>query len=244
MTTPASMSRAKSPSSCASSPTVPTAAADSPSGDFSDNASLPRKAKLAAAHGAVTLLVVHPPTFHDGETYSSPIVPMLRGVSDRSPIPVIQIKQRVANQLLSLAGARDLRTFQSEIDQKFAPHSFALGKVRVEGNIAFDRVTYHLKNVVACLPGHGWHSNEYIVVGAHYDHLGHGGFASRSPDSHEIHPGADDNASGTAAVIELARIFSRAKPALGRSLLFVNFSAGGGGPGRLEILRRSSARPA
>ena len=43
------------------------------------------------------------------------------------------------------------------------------------------------------------------MIGAHYDHLGHGGSGSLAPDSHEIHNGADDNASGTAALLEVAR---------------------------------------
>jgi len=192
--------------------------------DFSENSSLPRKAKLAAAHGAVALLVVHPPDFHGDETYTSPIVPMARAAADRSPIPVIQIKQRIANQMLEMAGAKDLRTFQRELDEKFAARSFSLGKVRVAGTVAFERSTYNLRNVIACLPGRGRHANEYIVIGAHYDHLGHGGTFSREPRSHSVHPGADDNASGTAAVMELARIFSLSKQRPSRSLMFVNFS--------------------
>jgi Zn-dependent M28 family amino/carboxypeptidase len=68
--------------------------------------------------------------------------------------------------------------------------------------------------------------SEYIVIGAHYDHLGRGGEGSGSlaPRSGEIHHGADDNASGTAGVIELARIFSAQKPKLKRSLVFIGFS--------------------
>ena len=67
--------------------------------------------------------------------------------------------------------------------------------------------------------------NEYIVIGAHYDHLGRGGEGSGSlaPRSGEIHHGADDNASGTAGMIELARIFSAQKPGLKRSLVFIGF---------------------
>jgi hypothetical protein len=65
--------------------------------------------------------------------------------------------------------------------------------------------------------------DEYIVVGAHFDHLGRGAFGALDPDSaHAIHNGADDNASGTAAMLELARIFSR-RPAA-RSIIFAAFS--------------------
>ena len=65
--------------------------------------------------------------------------------------------------------------------------------------------------------------NENIVIGAHYDHLGRGGSGSLSPTSGDIHHGADDNASGTAGLLELARIFSAEKPRLKRTLIFIAF---------------------
>ena len=65
--------------------------------------------------------------------------------------------------------------------------------------------------------------NEYIVIGAHYDHLGRGGEGSLAPRSGEIHHGADDNASGTAGVLELARIFNTQRPKLKRTLVFIAF---------------------
>ena len=66
--------------------------------------------------------------------------------------------------------------------------------------------------------------NEAIVIGAHYDHLGRGGEGSLAPRSGEIHHGADDNASGTAGVLELARIFSAQRSKLKRTLVFIAFS--------------------
>ena len=65
--------------------------------------------------------------------------------------------------------------------------------------------------------------NESIVIGAHYDHLGRGGEGSLAPRSGEIHHGADDNASGTAGVLELARIFSTQRAKLKRTLVFIAF---------------------
>src|SRR5204862_3684606 len=64
--------------------------------------------------------------------------------------------------------------------------------------------------------------NEAIVIGAHYDHLGRGGEGSLAPREGEIHHGADDNASGTAGMLELARIFSAQKPR--RTMVFIAFS--------------------
>jgi len=86
-------------------------------------------------------------------------------------------------------------------------------------------------NVLGALPGSGGLSNEWVVIGAHYDHLGEGWFGSRSPESAgEIHPGADDNASGVAGVLVAAERLAEAREAgrLGashRSLLFVAFAA-------------------
>ena len=65
--------------------------------------------------------------------------------------------------------------------------------------------------------------HEHIVIGAHYDHLGRGGEGSLAARTGEIHHGADDNASGTAGLIELARIFSAQRPKLKRTLVFIAF---------------------
>ena len=81
-------------------------------------------------------------------------------------------------------------------------------------------------NIIGILPGKDKRlRNEFIVVGAHYDHLGTGGqnSGSRRPDTVAVHPGADDNASGDAVVLELARHFKRKGSP--RSIIFVFFGA-------------------
>lgn len=80
------------------------------------------------------------------------------------------------------------------------------------------------RNVIALLPGSDpARRDEVILVGAHYDHLGLGVAGSLSPDRRgEVHPGADDNASGTVALLEIARQLAARPPA--RSVLFVAFS--------------------
>ncbi|MCH2459558.1 MAG: M20/M25/M40 family metallo-hydrolase [Gemmatimonadetes bacterium] len=84
--------------------------------------------------------------------------------------------------------------------------------------------TADARNVVALLPGSNpERMRETGVIGAHYDHLGHGGEGSLAPESTEVHNGADDNASGTAAVIEAARSLA-AGPPLERSVLFIAFT--------------------
>ncbi len=81
-------------------------------------------------------------------------------------------------------------------------------------------------NIIAVLPGKDKHlRHEYILVGAHYDHLGMGGekSGSRRPDTLGVHPGADDNASGDAVILELARHFK--KTGSPRSIVFAFFGA-------------------
>ena len=82
-------------------------------------------------------------------------------------------------------------------------------------------------NVAAIFPARKGspHADEYVVLGAHYDHLGHGGQFSRTPGSHAIHPGADDNASGTALVLEAARRLHALPHAPDRNVLFLAFGA-------------------
>jgi hypothetical protein len=65
--------------------------------------------------------------------------------------------------------------------------------------------------------------SEAIVIGAHYDHLGRGGQGSLAPREGEIHRGADDNASGVAGVLELARLFSANRVQMKRTLVFIAF---------------------
>jgi acetylornithine deacetylase/succinyl-diaminopimelate desuccinylase-like protein len=64
-------------------------------------------------------------------------------------------------------------------------------------------------NVIATIPGRGALAGQVLIFGAHFDHLGTGRFGSLAPDSGQVHNGADDNASGTAAVLEMARVLQR-----------------------------------
>jgi hypothetical protein len=84
-----------------------------------------------------------------------------------------------------------------------------------------------LKNVIGVLDGKGDLADQVVVIGAHYDHLGHGEFSSLAPAAlrTRAHPGADDNASGIAAMLELARHFASQPMPSRRRMVFVAFSA-------------------
>ena len=83
----------------------------------------------------------------------------------------------------------------------------------------------HTRNVVALLPGSGALASEVVVIGAHYDHLGTRTFGSLDPDSvGVVHNGADDNASGTTALMEIARRLKERRAPNARTIVFVAFS--------------------
>jgi hypothetical protein len=137
-------------------------------------------------------------------------------------IPMVQAKNAVVESWFREAG-KSLADAQKEIDSDLKPRSFALlDSLRV--SLAVDIETLHatVNNVLAYLPGK---TNQYIIIGAHYDHLGHGNASSLAPSEiGKIHPGADDNASGTAGVLELARIFARRGERMERGILFMTFA--------------------
>src|SRR5205085_2400616 len=90
--------------------------------------------------------------------------------------------------------------------------------------ISLTKKNVNASNVIGILEGSDPQlKSEAIIIGAHYDHLGHGGSGSLAANSTEIHHGADDNASGTTAVIELARIFAKERRPK-RTLIFMTFA--------------------
>ncbi|HEV8524191.1 MAG TPA: M20/M25/M40 family metallo-hydrolase, partial [Terriglobales bacterium] len=137
-------------------------------------------------------------------------------------ILMVQVRNDVAEKWLQAAG-KSLRAVQQEIDSKGQPQSFSLGEaMRLHISVASERTHAQVNNVLGYLPGQ---TDEYLIIGAHYDHLGRGGESSLAPSQiGTIHPGADDNASGTAALLELAREFSSRRQRPKRGVLFAAFS--------------------
>jgi hypothetical protein len=191
--------------------------------DYSPNAAIPAKAKLAAEKGAVALLLVNPPNFRK----SDDITPFAKQTQfERAGIPVIQLRQPAAEALLKAGGLQSLSAIQTRIDTAKAPASAPLAGVQAAAKVSFKREEKDVRNVAALLPGTGPLADEYVVVGAHYDHLGRGGTGSLAPFSRDVHHGADDNASGTSAMLRLADLMAALKSDQPRrSILFVAFTA-------------------
>jgi len=165
-------------------------------GPWTDAAGLARKAAWAQRHGAVALLIVNPPRKETGDSLLT-----TRGTSSDADvtIPVYHVRDSV---IAKIVGEHTLRAWQDEADERGAPH--ALPHIHIEGAAEVNRRAATIHNVAAVLPGFGALKDETVVLGAHYDHLGYGEIGSAAR-RHAIHPGADDNASGTAAVMMLAR---------------------------------------
>ena len=131
-------------------------------------------------------------------------VPALKNDGPESPagIPVLQVKTSVAQKWLSAAGI-DLLQFQKDVDADLKPRSKPTGQ-NLDGTVDVKASFADAENLAGLFPGKGPHANEVVVIGAHYDHLGYGGKGSMKPNITAIHPGADDNASGTASVLQIA----------------------------------------
>jgi hypothetical protein len=119
---------------------------------------------------------------------------------------------------------KDLATLEKEIDVDLVPRSVELVGWKAVGQANVVQKKAQVKNVIAVLEGDGPQADETIVIGAHYDHLGLGGAGSLAPWTTAIHNGADDNASGTATLLEVAhRLASGPKPK--HRIVFMAFTA-------------------
>ncbi len=120
------------------------------------------------------------------------------------------------------------KQIQERMNRSLKPLNFKLGNLIIDGEIDLIPETTRGANVIGLIySGNRSFRDEYIVIGAHFDHLGYGGkgSGSRNPDKNTIHPGANDNASGTAGLLELAQKLSSQKSRLKRSILLIGFDA-------------------
>ncbi len=184
------------------------------------------KATNAFQHGAAAVLLVNDLAgLKDGK--DDLIGFRMAGPDPTSRIPFVAITRALADRLLADAGRPSLADLEAAIDEDLAPHSQELKGWTLRTKIEIERPKIETRNVVGVLEGYGPLASETVVVGAHYDHLGRGGGAgsgSLAPGSKDIHNGADDNASGTAMVLEMVRRLTRRADPLPRRIVFVAFS--------------------
>jgi hypothetical protein len=180
------------------------------------------KARTAQAHGAIGLLTATGPILNAYE--------MRRGITGRpsafygltnpqETIPGAWISTSLASSILHAhepEGADRLRTVQQHINESLTPQSMPMDvSVTMRWTSVQREGTLH--NVISILPGQDpVHHHETIVVGAHRDHFGRQGGL--------LFAGADDNASGTAVLLEVARVLASARTGVKRSIVFLSFS--------------------
>ncbi|MFV2069780.1 MAG: M28 family peptidase, partial [Pirellulales bacterium] len=172
--------------------------------------SLRFKTMLARDKGARGIIVVSGPTSKVNEQL---VALRLDGTLSGSSLPVISVKDRVAEHWLAAAG-KNLQTIQEQLDRGEMMMGFEIPDVRLGAEIAIRKVKRKGRNVLARLPAGSPQAQQAILVGAHVDHLGTGSSSSslaRGDERDEIHYGADDNASGVAALIEIAEYLSHRK---------------------------------
>ncbi|MHC4924578.1 MAG: M28 family peptidase, partial [Planctomycetota bacterium] len=173
-----------------------------------------RKAQVAHRNGAAAVIIVTDPLNHETESISTTGV----GRGNYPDLPVVIVTWKVADRLLAGSGTT-LKELQKSIDDADAPASRILEGATASFNLVVEPIP--TENVLAVLPGSDPElKDEYVVVGAHYDHvgLGVGGGLNRN-DWGQIHNGADDNASGTSALLEIAGHFAMTENKPRRSLL-------------------------
>jgi len=165
------------------------------SGEMSVAGDPHHRASIAAGRGAAAVLIL----LGNGEPLPNPVAEGRPSV-------------RIPAGAVSGAAARALR-------------DAAEAGREAELTVALEPRMVEARNVVAKIPGvEPTVGREVVVLGAHYDHLGYGGDGSMAPDAHDIHNGADDNASGTATLMEVARHLMEAPEKPSRTVLFLAFT--------------------
>jgi Zn-dependent M28 family amino/carboxypeptidase len=192
-------------------PPVDAPAVPNPLRDFD---SVRYKLRTAREHGAAGAIIVRD---------AAPPVSFRQADVSNMGIPGVVLERDGADELFPRLGLRAARTWHPAKPGKPVP--VKVESVRVTAEVVPIHAT--ASNVAARLPARPGspHADEVVVVGAHYDHLGHGSPFSMAPGSHEVHPGADDNASGTALLLEVARRFAALPTRPDRAVLFLSFGA-------------------
>jgi hypothetical protein len=199
-------------------------------GPWTRNESLAAKVRAVARRGAAGVLIVNPPGADDPRANEL----MAAGSGGRGggggrDVPVAHVANGAAQQILeAIAPGTSLLELRKACDEAGKVVAFD-GEVSIKAEMKMQRIT--AENVGGMIPGRGALAEEWIVIGGHLDHLGTGLYGARDARRiGELHPGADDNASGSAAVLMLADKLERAYDRLpegtpARSILLVGFDA-------------------
>ncbi len=190
-----------------------------------------RKMEVARDLGALAIMVISSPLKNElsfslkfkSRKLAFEIESFNLTVQTTQDIPIIFISENLAHQIFN-ESKKSLKEILHTIENKLRGQAFEFQNLKVEIELNFEREIIQTQNVVGMIEGTDENlKNDFIVIGAHYDHVGLGYYgAMNKADTGKIHNGADDNASGTSVLIELAEAFSLDKPK--RSLILIAFS--------------------
>ena len=191
--------------------------------DYSTHSALRVKANNARDHGAVGMILVN----LNNENNRQPELLSTKNSLWRggNSLVAAQITRRVLETWLAPRGV-SLKELKEKIDRTGKPASMPVPGAIARLQVSLKEDHERAENVIGILPGSDPElKNERVVIGAHYDHLGFGYFGALDRQSEgTIHPGADDNASGTAVLLELARRLAKLPVKPARTIVFVAFS--------------------
>lgn len=192
---------------------------------WSRDASFANKIAAVGSRNPDAIVILNPPDCSDDRAQS--MIAATQRLTSRFPIYMCSID--AGDRLLKALDAegRSAADFRALADQGAGPIALTNGMITLEGTI--EEQQQWGENVVGLLPGRGELAAQAIVVGGHLDHLGKGDFGSRR-GAGQLHPGADDNASGSAGILMIAKSMAQVYEDLpegqpARSILFVGFSA-------------------
>ena len=197
---------------------------------FSTHASIHEKMSAIADRGAAGIVLVNPP----GALFGSDRLedgPSSR-YGDSLSIPVVQVTPRVAEMMLASAGAEQTKLSEWRKIADEGGHGAIVagmnGSTRISTGV--DGGARSTENIGGVLRGKGELADEWVVIGGHYDHVGFGDIGAMPINRGRLHPGADDDASGTSAVIILSRLLAERYAEADddeslRSILFMGFTA-------------------
>jgi aminopeptidase YwaD len=198
---------------------------DSSRSDFDRYSSFRQKAITAREKGAAGIIFVNG---YAPKNDDDPLMSLhYDGAAPINDFAVLQVKRNVAEKILR-SQSIDFAAIQKQIDETKKPASSVLQNVKTELETETEAIEKTGHNIGGILEGNDpVLKNEYIVIGAHYDHLGIDQLKESSMYKGKepmIHHGADDNASGSSGLLEVAEKFGEIKSQLKRSIIFLAFS--------------------
>jgi hypothetical protein len=190
--------------------------------NYSIHAALRTKVNNARDHGAVGMILVDLRDSGDSQELISTRSSLWRGGTS---LVAAQAKRTPIEKWLQ-AHSVSLEDLRDKIDREQKPASMQVPGAKISLQVNLEEVRQTAENVIAVLPGTDPQlRDQHVVIGAHYDHIGLGDYGTRdSSTTGQIHPGADDNASGTAVLLEVGRRLSRSDSRPARTVIFAAFS--------------------